>query len=107
MNCSYEKSWFIKMLSNGFGAFCTAIVMLVFTVTKFRDGAWVVLILTPVLISIFLWIHRHYANVATSLSLEKYGEPPPYNIRHRVAGAHQQCPSGNAGCPALRAHAIG
>ena len=72
------------MLSNGFGAFCTAIVMLVFAVTKFRDGAWIVLILTPGLISIFLWIRRHYAVVATRLSLEKYGEPPPYNVRHRV-----------------------
>jgi amino acid transporter len=80
----YEKGWFLKMLSNGFGAFCTAIVMLVFAVTKFRDGAWIVLILTPVLISIFLWIRRHYAGVSSRLSLEKYGEPPPYNIRHRV-----------------------
>jgi hypothetical protein len=80
----YEKGWFLKMISNGFGAFCTAIVMLVFAITKFEDGAWIVLILTPVLISIFLWIHRHYAGVATRLSLEKYGEPPPYNIRHRV-----------------------
>jgi amino acid transporter len=80
----HEKNWFIKMISNGFGALCTGIVMLVFAVTKFRDGAWVVLILTPILISIFLWIHRHYMNVATSLSIENYGEPPPYNIRHRV-----------------------
>jgi amino acid transporter len=80
----YEKGWVLKMLSNGFGAICTAIVMLVFAVTKFRDGAWVVLILTPILISIFLWIRRHYRGVATSLSLEKYGEPPPYNMRHRV-----------------------
>jgi amino acid transporter len=80
----HEKNWKIKMISNGFGALCTAIVMLVFTVTKFRDGAWVVLILTPILISIFLWIHRHYMNVASSLSIENYGEPPPYNVRHRV-----------------------
>jgi len=80
----YEKSWFIKMLSNGFGALCTAIVMLVFAVTKFRDGAWFVLLLTPILIGIFLRIHGHYAKVATSLSLEHYGEPPPYNVRHRV-----------------------
>jgi amino acid transporter len=80
----YEKGWVLKMISNGFGAFCTAIVMLVFAVTKFRDGAWIVLILTPVMISIFLWIRRHYAGVATGLSLEKYGEPPPYNVRHRV-----------------------
>jgi amino acid transporter len=80
----YEKGWVVKMLSNGFGALCTGLVMGVFAVTKFRDGAWVVLILTPILISIFLWIHRHYAIVAGSLSLENYGEPPPYNVRHRV-----------------------
>ena len=83
-NLRYEKGWFVKMLSNGFGAICTGIVMIVFAVTKFRDGAWIVLILTPILISIFLWIQRHYTGVAHSLSLEKYGEPPPYNIRHRV-----------------------
>jgi hypothetical protein len=80
----YEKSWPLKMISNGFGALCTAIVMLVFAVTKFRDGAWIVLILTPALISVFLWIHRHYQAMAVSLSLENYGEPPPYMARHRV-----------------------
>ncbi len=89
----YEKSWFLKMLSNGFGALCTAVVLFVFAITKFRDGAWVVLILTPIMVSIFLWIHRHYTKVAVSLSLKKYGEPPPYNIRHRVlvpiSGIHQ------------------
>jgi amino acid transporter len=90
---SYEKGWSLKMISNGFGALCTAIVMLVFAITKFRDGAWIVLILTPVMISIFLWIHRHYARVAMRLSLDDYGEPPPYNARHRVlvpiSGVHQ------------------
>jgi amino acid transporter len=80
----YEKGWSLKMISNGFGAFCTAVVMCIFAITKFSDGAWIVLILTPVLIGIFLWIHRHYATVASRLSLEKYGEPPPYNVRHRV-----------------------
>jgi amino acid transporter len=83
-NLRYEKGWFSKMVSNGFGAICTGIVMCVFAITKFRDGAWIVLILTPVLIIIFLWIHRHYVSVASDLSLEKYGEPPPYNARHRV-----------------------
>ena len=80
----YEKGWVLKMISNGFGALCTAIVMLVFAITKFRDGAWIVLILTPVMISIFLWIHKHYVGMATGLSLENYGEPPPYTVRHRV-----------------------
>jgi hypothetical protein len=83
-NLRYEKGWFIKMISNGFGALCTAVVMFVFTITKFRDGAWIVLILTPVLIGIFLWIYRHYSGLANRLSVDNYGEPPPYNVRHRV-----------------------
>lgn len=80
----YDKGWFIKMVSNGFGALCTGLVMGVFAVTKFRDGAWIVLILTPAIIGLFLWIRRHYTSVASRLSLENYGEPPPYNLRHRV-----------------------
>jgi len=80
----YEKSWFLKMISNGFGAICTALVMCVFAITKFHDGAWVVLILTPILIGIFIFIRRHYTGLAHGLSLERYGEPPPYLGRHRV-----------------------
>ncbi|PIZ25476.1 MAG: permease, partial [Chloroflexi bacterium CG_4_10_14_0_8_um_filter_57_5] len=39
----YERNWQFKMLINGFGAVCTAVVVLVFSVTKFSDGAWLVL----------------------------------------------------------------
>jgi len=80
----YEKGWRTKMFVNGFGSVCTFIVMIVFSVTKFVDGAWVVLILTPSLMAVFWMIHRHYSNLARGLSLEKYGEPPPYMGRHRV-----------------------
>jgi amino acid transporter len=80
----YDKRWFIKMATNGFGAFCTFVVLCVFAITKFRDGAWIVIILMPMLIGIFLWIKNHYSGLADNLSLENYGEPPPYNVRHRV-----------------------
>ena len=39
--------------STALGAVCTAVVMLVFAVTKFRDGAWIVLILIPLLVFVF------------------------------------------------------
>lgn len=81
---TYDRRWWLKMLSNGFGAVCTGVVMCIFAVTKFRDGAWIVLILTPLLISMFSWVKRHYSNLASRLSLENYGEPPPYQVRHRV-----------------------
>jgi amino acid transporter len=89
----YENNWQMKMLINGFGAVCTAIVMCIFAITKFHDGAYVVLILLPCLIAIFLFIHRHYQRLANRLSLEKFGGPPPQAVRHRVilpvSGVHQ------------------
>jgi hypothetical protein len=72
------------MFANGFGAFCTAVVMVIFAITKFRDGAWVVLILIPVLVVMFQLINRHYRDLANRLSLEKFGGAPPQATRHRV-----------------------
>ncbi|RJP48053.1 MAG: APC family permease [Anaerolineaceae bacterium] len=88
-----EKTWRLKMFINGFGAFCTAIVMMVFAVTKFRDGAYLVLILIPALVAVFWFIHRHYRNLAEKLSLDNVGAIPPHAMRHRVimpiSGVHQ------------------
>jgi hypothetical protein len=39
-------------------------------VTKFRDGAWIIVLLIPALVSIFTAIHRHYKGLARQLSLE-------------------------------------
>jgi amino acid transporter len=89
----FVKNWRIKMLINGFGAACTVVVMMVFAVTKFDDGAYVVLILIPVLVGIFWGIHHHYKRVAKKLSLDNFGAIPPHNTRHRVimpvSGVHQ------------------
>ena len=89
----YERNWQFKMLINGFGAVCTAVVVLVFSVTKFRDGAWLVLILLPLLIMMFVLIHRHYTSLANRLSLETFAGSPLHAARHRVilpvSGVHQ------------------
>ena len=89
----YEKNWMTKMFANGFGALCTAVVMVIFAITKFRDGAWVVLILIPVLVVLFQQINHHYQELANRLSLEEFGGPPPQATRHRVivpvSGVHQ------------------
>jgi hypothetical protein len=88
----FEKSWEIKMIINGFGAICTLVVMVVFAVTKFQDGAWVVLILIQLLSVMFASIHSHYRDIARHLSLDKYAETPPVS-RHRVimpvSGVHR------------------
>ena len=89
----YESGWRYRMVINGFGAVCTAVVMVVFAATKFAEGAWVVLILTPVLVTIFFSIHHHYKGLAKKLSLDNFGVIPPHTMRHRVimpvSGVHQ------------------
>jgi amino acid transporter len=88
----YEKSWQPKMFINGLGAILTTVVMMVFAITKFRDGAYVVLIIIPLLIALFSGIHRHYRHLARALSLEDFGPPARIN-RHRVilpiSGVHR------------------
>jgi amino acid transporter len=87
-----EPGWQVKMLINGFGALCTAVVMVVFAATKFKEGAWVVILTTPALVTVFFAIHRHYRELARNLSLEDYGLPP-MGRRNRVilpiSGVHR------------------
>lgn len=79
----HDPKWKQKLTLNGFGGALTFIVMIVFAVTKFRDGAWIVVFLIPTLVVIFFRIHQHYRTVAKSLSLETYGEPNRI-LRNRV-----------------------
>ncbi len=89
----WEPRWGAKMMVNGFGAVCTAVVMLIFAVTKFHSGAWVVVVLVPAMVFAFHRIHHHYKDLAGYLSLEHYSGPPDVAPRHRVilpiSGVHQ------------------
>ncbi|MGB7095223.1 MAG: APC family permease [Anaerolineales bacterium] len=88
----YDPSWRWKMIVNGFGAICTAVVVIIFATTKFRDGAWLVLILIPLLISMFYAIHRHYIRLADDLSLSDYDSPPRLSHQHiivPISGVHK------------------
>jgi amino acid transporter len=55
-----ERHWQGHMLANGSGAITTGIVMLVIGITKFDRGAWIVVILVPIMVSIFRLISAHY-----------------------------------------------
>jgi amino acid transporter len=72
-----EEGWQWRVWFNGLGALVTGIVMLTIAVTKFALGAWIVVVLLPTLVTIFLLIHRHYEEVAHQLSTEAMEAPPP------------------------------
>jgi amino acid transporter len=65
----FDPHWRVKLIVNAIGAVMTGIVMVVFAVAKFAEGAWIVVILIPILVYIFFRIHRHYREVARILGL--------------------------------------
>jgi amino acid transporter len=58
-----ERGWRRSAVINGLGAVATAIVTVVIAATKFAEGAWLVIVLIPILIGIFWGIHRHYVTL--------------------------------------------
>jgi len=63
------------MLVNGLGAVATGLATGVLAVSKFTHGAWVVVLLFPVLILWFRTVHGHYGAAGDQLSLARYNRP--------------------------------
>lgn len=88
----HDAHWILKMLVNGLGSVSTLMVMGIFAVTKFTQGAWIVILLLPIIVAILYSIHHHYAKVAKELSLEHF--TPRGRITHQriimpISGVHQ------------------
>lgn len=76
-----RRGWQRSMLINGLGALTTLMVSLVIATTKFLEGAWVVVLLIPLLVLLFLGINRHYRYVDQKRAM---GDIPlhPKDIQH-------------------------
>ncbi len=72
-----NKGWRLSVLINGFGTIVTGTVLVVVAYTKFTFGAWMVLIVMPVLVAMLYGINRHYTSVADALTLSRPDEPLP------------------------------
>ena len=72
-----EDGWRWRWWLNAVGALVTGLVMITIAATKFTHGAWIVVILIPTLVVVFVTVHRHYEEVAVQLSLDGFAPPPP------------------------------
>ena len=77
-----EPGWRRGMPLNAAGAVATGIVAIVVALTKFQHGAWIVIVLIPVLVLIFRAIHRHYETAAGELAAQTPLDPS--EIQHTV-----------------------
>jgi amino acid transporter len=64
------SGWRASALMNGLGSLATLVVLGVIVTTKFRLGAWLVVVAIPVVVSLLLAISRHYKYVAARLSIQ-------------------------------------
>jgi amino acid transporter len=71
-----EAGWKTSALINGFGGLVTAIVLGIVAVTKTFEGAWIVLLLIPLIVVVFKATRRHYDHVASELTLRGYVPQP-------------------------------
>ena len=77
-----EAGWRSSAVINGFGAIVTGIVLVIVAITKAAEGAWIIILMIPVLVGIFEITRRHYDHVAADLTLR--GWTPEPTGRHVV-----------------------
>jgi amino acid transporter len=86
-----EPHWKRGVVINGVGSFATAIVTLIIAITKFGQGAWVPIVVIPIIVALFKAIKHHYSSVAAGLSVPLDYKPRRMNhtVVVLVGGVHR------------------
>ena len=87
------SGWGLKAAINGIGALVTGATVLIIGISKFKEGAWITILLIPTIVVVFQQIRAHYRQVGKSLSLR--GLPPslkplpPPRVIIPISGVHR------------------
>lgn len=78
------QGWHYKAFINGLGALVTLVAVVIIAATKFRDGAWIVILVIPVMVLLMYRVKAHYRAVARKLdipnqALGQFSFEPGYN----------------------------
>jgi amino acid transporter len=77
-----DVGWRRRAWLNGLGAVATAVVAVIQVATKFTHGAWIVVLIIPLIIVLLRAIHRHYAHFAEDVRF--HGQSPLMFLHHTV-----------------------
>jgi amino acid transporter len=72
-----EPGWRRRLIINAVGAVYTAIVVVIFAVVKFSEGAWLVVIIFPLLVFVLIRLNREYRMESRVLETISGRQPPP------------------------------
>jgi hypothetical protein len=86
-----EPGWRGSMVINGVGAVATGIVLMVVATSKFTKGAWLPIIVIPLVVMLLKGVKRHYDIVRASLAVPDDWRPPRLNhtVVVLVGGVHR------------------
>lgn len=86
-----SPQWKKSIVVNAVGAAATFVVLCVFIITKFVHGAWIVVVVIPLLVICFRAIQKHYLNVAKQLSIDGLEQLKPisHSVVVPISGLHR------------------
>ena len=86
-----DAGWKSNAAINGFGALVTGTVLIIVAVTKTLEGAWIVLLLIPVIVMVFKATRRHYDLVGAQLTMRGYAPQPRVHntVLVPIGGVHR------------------
>ena len=76
--------WKIKVFVNGLAGGISFAIVIIFSIVKFTQGAWLVLITAPIMVASFLRLRRQYAREQSALSVKSHQERATSMSRHNV-----------------------
>jgi amino acid transporter len=71
--------WRTRAVINGVGAVFTLVALAIELISKFTEGAWLIVIVVPLLVAMFSRVHTLYRRIGTALQI---GQQPPRPERH-------------------------
>jgi amino acid transporter len=78
------KNWKVKVVINSLAGGISLLIVLIFSVVKFTQGAWLVLLVAPILVASFLRLRRQYTREVEALSVRQEQERATAIVRHDV-----------------------
>ena len=78
------QGWRIKVVINSIAGSVSFAIVIIFSVVKFTEGAWLVLLTAPILVMTFLRLRRQYTREQEALSVRQEQERATTIARHNV-----------------------
>jgi hypothetical protein len=78
------QGWKLKVAINGLAGSISFVIVIIFSVVKFTEGAWLVLVTAPIMVVTFLRLRRQYTREQEALSVRTEQERATSMARHDV-----------------------